>query len=177
MLSEMLKTNRPRPPIGVESWLRNVLLLIAYLLGLYWLSSIPDLGMRRNPVIGVAANLFHIPLFAGLAFFLLRTLSGREGVQQATWRMLGLTLLVTGTLAALDEWHQSFVPGRQANMKDFLLDLVGIGGMLLILRLRASRRARPLHLREDRPPDTGDTAPPGDRPNSSLHLARSEASR
>jgi VanZ family protein len=156
----MLRTNRPRPPLGIEPWLLYPLLLVAYLMGIYWLSSLPDLGVRRNPVIRLVSNLFHIPLFAGLAFCLLRALSWREGSQQVTWRLLGLTFLVTAVLAALDEWHQSFVAGRQSNMKDFLLDLLGSGGMLLILRVRARRRAR-------------DAAPPGDRPGSCLHPARS----
>ena len=153
------------------------LLTLAYVVGIYWLSSLPDLGVRHNPVIRLVSNLFHIPLFAGLAFCLLQALSGREGRQQVTWRLLGLTFLVTTILAALDEWHQSFVPGRQSNMKDFLLDLLGIGGMLLILRLRARRRARPPHLREARPPDAGDAAPSSDRPDSCLDPARSAPGR
>jgi VanZ family protein len=173
MLSEMLRSNRPRPPIGIEPWLLYSLLLVAYLVGIYWLSSLPGLGVGRNPVIRLVLNLFHIPLFAGLAFCFFRALSWREGRQQVTWRLLGLTFLVTGALAGLDEWHQSFVPGRQSNMKDFLLDLLGIGGMLLILRLRARRQARPPHLPEDRHTDAGDAEPPGDRPDSCLYPARS----
>jgi len=139
----MRRTNVPRPPMGIESWLRYALLLVVYLVGIYWLSSFPDLGFRRNPIIGLASNLFHIPLFAGLAFCLLRALSGTEGRQQVTWRLLVLTFVVTAVLAALDEWHQSFVPGRQSTMKDFLLDLIGSGAMLLIVRLRATTEIEP----------------------------------
>ena len=165
----MSETNAFRSSNGIRLHRRYGLLTLAYVVSIYWLSSLPDLGVRRDPVIRLVSNLFHIPLFAGLAFCLLQALSGREGKQQVTWRLLGLTFLVTTILAALDEWHQSIVPGRHSNMKDFLLDLSGIGGMLLILRLIARRRTRPPHLREDRPSDAGDTAPSGDRPDSCLH--------
>jgi VanZ family protein len=36
--------------------------------------------------------------------------------------------------AVLDEWHQSFVPGRMASVSDFGRDLIGIVGMLVALR-------------------------------------------
>ena len=131
----MLRTTRHRPSIGIEPSLLYALLFAACLVGIYWLSSLPDLGVRRDQLIRLVSNLFHIPLFAGLAFCLLQALSGREGKQQVTWGLLGLTFLVTAILAALDEWHQSFVPGRDASSGDFCLDLVGIGMTLLIARL------------------------------------------
>src|SRR2546430_9291338 len=133
----MRRTNVPRPPMGIESWLRYALLFVVYLVGIYWLSSFPDLGFRRNPIIGLASNLFHIPLFAGLAFCLLRALSGSEARQQVTWRLLVLTFVVTAVLGALDEWIQSFLQGRQSTVKDFLLDLFGMGRMLLMVNSSA----------------------------------------
>jgi VanZ family protein len=48
------------------------------------------------------------------------------------------TIYVLSSVPAVDEWHQSFVPGRHASLVDFLLDIVGIGGMLLMVRLSAS---------------------------------------
>lgn len=169
----MLGTKERRPPIGIELKLRYALLLVAYLVGIYLLSSLPDMkilaGVTRiselvgiqwlsplpdagvgsggpvfsnpgvrggNAVVRHTLNLSHIPLFAGLAFCLLRALSGGDGRRQVTWGLLGLTFLATAVLAVLDEWHQSFVPGRSPRVKDFFLDLLGSGGMLLFLRFR-----------------------------------------
>lgn len=110
-------------------------LTLAYLGAIYWLTSIPDFGVGgSDPLVNLASNLFHIPLFAGLAFCLLQALSGGQPSQEVTWGAWGLTLLGSGAYAALVEWHQTFVPGRYGSMSDFLLDLIGIGGMLLILR-------------------------------------------
>lgn len=122
------------PGITLHPWYG--LLTVAYMGALYWQSSLPgfDVG-RDDPVVQLASNLLHIPLFAGLTYCFAGAISGGKGRQGLPWRLLGLTFLGTGAYAALDEWHQSFVPGRHATVSDFVLDLVGIGGMLVMLRL------------------------------------------
>lgn len=118
------------------------LLTLAYLAAVYSLSSVPDFAMSRNdPVFQAALNLFHIPLFAGLAFCVARAISAGEGRHEPSWRHSGVTFLGVGTYAALDEWHQSFVPGRHASLSDFFLDLAGVLAVVLVLHLRALRRA------------------------------------
>jgi VanZ family protein len=118
-------------------------LTVGWMSAIYWLSSRPDLSTTGSePVVQIASNLAHVPLFAGLAFCWFKTLSAR---QEVSWWRYGLTFLGTGAYAALDEWHQSFVPGRQASAGDVLMDLAGICGMLLILRVQALRGA----LRQD----------------------------
>jgi hypothetical protein len=104
---------------------------------IYWLSSRPEpTTTGSDAAVQGASNLAHIPLFAGLAFFWFNTLSARREV---SWWRYGLTFLGAGTYAALDEWHQSFVPGRHASVGDFLVDLASIGGMLLILSVQMHR--------------------------------------
>jgi VanZ family protein len=114
-------------------------LTVGWMSAIYWLSSRPDLSTTGSePVVQIASNLAHVPLFAGLAFCWFKTPSAR---QEVSWWRYGLTFLGTGAYAALDEWHQSFVPGRQASVGDVLMDLAGICGMLLILRVQALRGA------------------------------------
>ncbi len=108
--------------------------------GIYWFSSISDFGVGEEaPLIQLASNLFHIPLYAGLAFCFLRAISREQG---SSWGVDGLTLLGTLAYGVFDEWHQSFVPGRYASVSDILLDLAGIVGMLVFLRLGAFRSQR-----------------------------------
>lgn len=105
---------------------------VLWMAGIYWLSSRSDLtSTGSGPVVQVASNLAHLPLFAGLAFCWFKTLAG---LHHASWWKYGVAFLTSATWAALDEWHQSFVPGREASVGDLLVDLVGIMGMLLILR-------------------------------------------
>lgn len=43
------------------------------------------------------------------------------------WRVLLMTILVGTGYALSDEWHQSFVPGRDASLWDALFDSIGVG--------------------------------------------------
>ena len=126
-----------KPAPGIRYDRRYSLLSVAYLTGIYWLSSFPGLGAPAGgPLVALVSNLSHAPLFAGLAFCVLKSLSGAQEVSGARY---GLAFVVSAVCAALDEWHQSFVPGRLASAGDFLVDVAGIGGMLVLLRLRAPR--------------------------------------
>lgn len=54
--------------------------------------------------------------------------------------LVGSTALVVGALfGALDELHQSFVPGRHMSMDDWLTDLLGLA--LAVIAARAARGA------------------------------------
>jgi VanZ family protein len=46
--------------------------------------------------------------------------------------------------AASDEWHQTFVPGRNGNVYDWTVDLAGAGIALVGLRIALLRRGRQL---------------------------------
>lgn len=52
----------------------------------------------------------------------------------------GLFLGLGGLYALSDEWHQSFVPGREPSVADFGADLVGISLGYALARLIASSR-------------------------------------
>lgn len=139
-------TGRCESAWGVELHAGYGLLTLAYMVGIYWLSSQPELGVRREePLSRLGMNLVHVPVYAGLAVCFLQALAGGRATQTPRAASL-LALLGAAGYGALDEWHQSFVPGRSASIGDFLLDLVGIVGILLILRLgpfRAPRRGSP----------------------------------
>lgn len=107
-----------------------LLLTLIYMVGIYWLSSLSDLGVK-----GLDTSFLHIPLYAGLAFCLLKAMSEALPRQAIPWRLPGLIFVSAAAYAALDEWHQSFVPGRDASTGDFSLDLLGIGLMLFLARL------------------------------------------
>ena len=66
------------------------------------------------------------------------------------WARTALTM--TALVAALDEWHQSFIPSRTGNIRDVLLDsAAGLGAqIILFLWLRRGERGKP-----DLPSDGG----------------------
>lgn len=60
----------------------------------------------------------------------------RLNPQTPNWdRILLLTYLIVGLTGSLDEWHQSFVPGRSGNdAADFTADLLGAFCGALVFR-------------------------------------------
>ena len=73
--------------------------------------------------------------YAILALLILRAikLSLRPAARRWSWPRAGVALLIAAAYAATDEWHQSFVPSRTADLKDVLIDSSGalIGVMLM----------------------------------------------
>ena len=74
-------------------------------------SSIPD-------------GALHAAAYFGLALLLIRARAG------GTWRGVTVSTLVFGFVVAVaygasDEWHQSFVPNRQADLRDLGADAIG----------------------------------------------------
>ena len=120
------------PSLTRQIELRYSLLMLAAVAVIYMLSSMPDLSAGRDPLLQLAWNLAHIPAFGTLAFLMLKAISGTERV---SWDRCGIALVGSAAYAVADEWHQSFVSGRYASVGDFLLDLAGIAGTLLIVRL------------------------------------------
>jgi UDP-2,3-diacylglucosamine pyrophosphatase LpxH len=88
-----------------------------------WLSHQPQLpmGMALPPPFDKVA---HALAFGALAFSLDMALRQSRHdwplYRRHLWAFLGVALF-----AASDEWHQSFVPGRDASALDWLADLVG----------------------------------------------------
>lgn len=54
-----------------------------------------------------------------------------------------ITMLFVSVFGALDEVHQSFVPGRFASIYDFYADLVGGGIGVLLVRIWMSENSAP----------------------------------
>lgn len=58
-------------------------------------------------------------------FSLLILRSFREGRTETRFAWIALTVLIVAAYASLDEFHQSFVPGRTPAVRDVLIDTAG----------------------------------------------------
>jgi VanZ family protein len=108
---------RWRPPLA---WAAIILVL----------TSVP---IPATPVDGIGGidKVVHLAMYAVLG-----ALAARSAWLPAHGRRATLLVLV-GVLvfAALDEWHQSFVPGRSADPLDWVADAIGaIAGTAFALR-------------------------------------------
>ena len=64
----------------------------------------------------------HFILYAVLAALLMRALDSKK---TGGWHAFGLAVLICGAYALSDEFHQSFVPGREPDGLDVVVDLAG----------------------------------------------------
>jgi VanZ family protein len=83
-----------------------------------------SLSAAPSPPLHLTDKHVHLLAYAGLALVLVRALSGGgwAGVTLATALQAALMTIAYG---ATDEWHQSFVPGRDADVRDLIADAVG----------------------------------------------------
>ena len=102
---------------------------------LWWLSS----QVRHFPPgldFQFSDKLIHFGYFLGGGFFAAAYFYRRKP-EGANWdRIILLALLVAGFTGALDEWHQTMVPGRSGNdLPDFHADFLGSLAGAFLLRL------------------------------------------
>ncbi len=75
------------------------------------------------------ATIYHFVIFFLLGFFLLAAIKGNKKIKV---KHLILVFICSLIYAVFDEIHQSFVPGRDASIRDILTDTAGIIFSLLI---------------------------------------------
>jgi len=103
--------------------------------GIWLLSSMSEVGSESDSlVLAILGNAAHAPLFGILGLWLAALVLREEG----GWARVtpGACLFVLGFVGlygALDEWHQSFVPGRKSSPLDLVTDLVGGACVLWIV--------------------------------------------
>lgn len=88
---------------------------------------------------GDIKNLLHIPIFGILAYLIWHSL--RVRIRQ-TARLATTTLTLVLIYALLDEWHQSFIPLRDASLGDVLNDLLGGVTAVWLISRQPPRPAR-----------------------------------
>jgi VanZ family protein len=97
---------------------------------IFALSAIPSLASPFEPVYDfILRKLAHLAVYSVLTVFLFR--ASRLHVARPTHAWL-LALLIAALYASSDEWHQTFVPGREGTVRDILIDSTGIVGVWVL---------------------------------------------
>ncbi|MBI1805348.1 MAG: VanZ family protein [Ignavibacteriae bacterium] len=70
-------------------------------------------------------KLIHVVIFFGFGTLVYRALAPSIGNPTFSWRRAIVAILVVGAYGILDEFHQSFVPGRTPDIWDATADTIG----------------------------------------------------
>jgi VanZ family protein len=128
----------PRPLVRVTlAWAPA----LAYMALIWWLSSVPI--TLPLPSIPWRDKLAHAIEYFVLGLLVARAVRGTWPLL-ATARGLLLAALITAAWGYVDEVHQAFVPGRDANAADLLADTIGalLAALLYAAVLRFRQRKR-----------------------------------
>ena len=101
----------------------------------FWLSSLPTVPGARY----FWDKLLHVVGYAGLGVLALRAFHG--GLMPLRPRLTILTGIVIVLWGVSDEYHQSFVPGRDSSALDVAADTLGFLVAVAIVAVWAKRRA------------------------------------
>jgi VanZ family protein len=130
------------PSRNPRVWLAGVIVWFVTL----WLLSSSSSTFEKGPEIPFSDKICHFGYFLGGGGLLSAFLYCRRPAAPG-WRSLGVVVVVTLALVGLlDEWHQTFTPGRSGNDPwDWLADVLGASAGLVIFKrfhhlLQASRR-------------------------------------
>jgi VanZ family protein len=89
---------------------------------LHWLFPTASSHMLRVMHFGIR-KLAHVTEFGVFSVTLFRGIRAERHGWRLSWALL--TLFIAVGYAGLDEWHQSFVPLREARFRDVLIDASG----------------------------------------------------
>ena len=94
--------------------------VIAYMAAIFLVSANPSPPMPAR----VSDKALHLVAYFGLAALAFRAVSGGL-TAPISWRSTMTALVITIGYAITDELHQSFVPGRSADVYDVIADAAG----------------------------------------------------
>lgn len=89
----------------------------------------------RDHVVTLARKCCHLTEYGILSVLVWRGLRQpvRRDAHPWLWHTASIALLITAAYAATDEYHQTFVPGREGCLHDVIIDTCGGAAALLLL--------------------------------------------
>lgn len=107
---------------------------------IFFLSDVPDLSSGLGALDLGLRKLAHLTEYALLTFLWWRV--ARERLARGP--ALAVACAIALAYAATDEYHQTFVAGRNGTPRDIAVDALGVAvAVVLVMRLRASRWRSP----------------------------------
>ncbi len=111
---------------------------------IFYLSSVPNLesGFEADFFLRKAAHIFEYAVLAILLFNAFSRSFEKKQKQPSFKTVVFYVFLISFLYAVSDEFHQTFVFGRSGNIKDVLIDSVGIilGIIVFLVSVKSKNR-------------------------------------
>ncbi|MDD5423159.1 MAG: VanZ family protein [Candidatus Omnitrophota bacterium] len=98
-------------------------LILLWMVLISALSSIPGRHLPRFGFFGFD-KVAHMAEYFVLGFLMIKALF--DSSKMALAKAVMICMLIAALYAGVDEWHQSFVPDRKADIADYIVDLIGL---------------------------------------------------
>jgi VanZ family protein len=110
---------------------------------LFFVSAQPDPPGPPQPLLNkIYTMIGHLVAYGFLAFWwyrALRSIRSLPGGGEPHSHIARIAFLVTLLYGASDEFHQSFVPGRDASLLDLMVDAAGAAVALILISRRRGK--------------------------------------
>jgi VanZ family protein len=136
---------------STEHTLRAWILVVAYLVLIFGVSSIPQATLSRAPF-KISDKVAHAAEYAGFGLLLMLAFR-RTLARTSRWALIVVVVVLGATVGVLDEMYQLTVPGRESDVLDWTADVfgivigiagaVGLDTMIERSRMGAPNRRRP----------------------------------
>ncbi|SEP42931.1 VanZ family protein [Nitrosovibrio sp. Nv6] len=102
-------------------------------------------GGRQPIAVGLISQPWDKVVHAGVFALLACTIGLSSNLRG--WHKLAVAFFGALLVGALDEWHQMYLPGREAALSDFIADVIGsiFGTAFLVMKSSRSLRITPKH--------------------------------
>ena len=97
--------------------------VVCFLIAIHWVSSFQ---LSPGTTLVFPDYFFHFSEFAALGFLMLRMIHPWDSYVKQSPSSTIAAIILSIIFACLDEFHQMFVPGRDASLLDLLSDTLGI---------------------------------------------------
>ena len=133
----------PLRTLNASSWGRPLYRILPALLFMAAIFRASSLTFPSAPASSPPDTLLHLGEFLVLGLLVGRMLDPTSDRSSAVWSVAAALTLVIA-FGFFDEFHQSFVPGRQPSAKDLLMDAAGGLAGICLYRALGPRRAPPV---------------------------------
>ena len=101
------------------------------MLGILWSSLQPEVHQKHDVVRETIHNGLHVPAYMGLTFLLVSTFQAYKNTKSrvALW-----AFFISASWGWINEIVQSYVPGRSCSVSDEVLNIIGTGLSLILMK-------------------------------------------